>query len=119
MRELRNMSDAEILGPNEQGPRNAKDASFSDSAQQQGPGARPSGQTFPWERLIFTVIFAFIAWFTFWLALGLGLLAGGLRLFGVKTDANIGQYTKQATDYLGNVLAYVAGDKADKPFPFG
>jgi hypothetical protein len=111
------MSDAEILGPNEPGPRNAKDANFSDNDQRQS--AQPVGTTFPWERLIFTLIFAFIAWFTFWLALGLGLLAGGLRLFGVKTEANIGQYTRQAAEYLSNVLAYVSGDKADKPFPFG
>lgn len=114
------MSDAEILGPGDPGPRNAKDANFSgDGSNPNQNGNGGAVRAFPWERLAFSVLYAFIAWFTFWLALVLAIIAGGLRLFGVQADANFGDYAGKATTYLGSVLAYVAGTREDKPFPFG
>lgn len=111
------MSDAEILGPNDPGPRDAKDANFSDSGRGSGSGGQ--AKPFPWERLAFTVLFAFIAWFAFWLTLALALVAGAFKLFGVESQENVASYARKSGAYLSSALSYVSGATDDKPFPFG
>lgn len=112
------MSDAEILGPNDPGPRESKDANFSDQTGRPGPGAEKA-RPFPWERLAFTVLFAFIAWFAFWISLVLAAVGGALKLFGVQTQDNIASYARRSTAYLASALSYVSGETDEKPFPFG
>lgn len=118
------MSDAEILGPNDPGPRDAKDANYSTSNNganggTNGGSGAAAGKSFPWERLALTVVFAFVAWCVFWLSLLLALIAGGLKLFGVQTQENIAALAAKTSGYLGGLLAYVSGSSDDKPFPFG
>jgi hypothetical protein len=113
------MSNAEILGPGEPGPQNAKDANFSDNGGNSTGGAGGQAKSFPWERAAFTVLFAFIAWFAFWLSLVLALIAGAIKLFRVQTQDSIGGYARKSADYLSSCLAYVSGATNDKPFPFG
>ena len=112
------MSDAEILGPNEPGPRDARDANFGDSGNR-GGGAGRQATAFPWERLAFTVLFAFISWFAFWLTLALAVIAGALKLFNVQTQENVATYARKSGDYLSSALSYVSGATDVKPFPFG
>jgi hypothetical protein len=115
------MSDAEILGPNDPGPRDTKDANYSNAnGGGGGSGGKAAGaKPFPWERLAFTVLFAFIAWFTFWLALILALVAGVLKVFGQSSQENFAGYARKMSDYLVSSLAYVSGSTDEKPFPFG
>jgi hypothetical protein len=112
------MSDAEILVPNDPGPRGAKDANFAGNS---GDGGASGGKVraFPWERLAFTFLFALVAWMVFWLSLILALASGGLKLFGVQTQENIGAFARKSSQYLVSVLDYVSGESDVKPFPFG
>jgi hypothetical protein len=116
------MSNAEVFGPNDPGPRDAKDAGYTDGNGGSGGGQNGGGaaaKPFPWERLAFTVIFAFVAWFAFWLALILALISGGLKLFNVSSQENFAGYARSLYEYLSSVLAYVSGTTETKPFPFG
>ena len=107
------MTDAHILGPDEPGPRPSGDAKYS------GPNSSdPVSKSFPWERVFFTVAFAFVAWFVFWVALFLALATAVIRLTNVKLEADIGGYTGRAVRYLRDILSYIAGLKDEKPFPF-
>lgn len=112
------MSDAEILGPNDPGPRDTKDANYSNTGGGQSGGQGQSAKSFPWERLAFTVIYAFVAWVAFWLALILAVIGGGLKLFGLSSQENFAGYARRAADYVGEALAYVSGATEKKPFPF-
>lgn len=116
------MSDAEILGPNDPGPRDARDANYSGAGGGGGAGNGEKGgsaRAFPWERLAFTILFAFAAWFAFWVALILALISGALKLFGQSSEENFSGYTRKVSDYLASTLAYVSGATDQKPFPFG
>ena len=106
------MSDAHILGPNEPGPRGPEDAKYTNS------GPTPDHKTFPWERVAFTIGFAFVAWFAFWGALILALVAIVIRLTNVKLEADIAGYARVMATYLGDVLGYIGGSREEKPFPF-
>lgn len=118
------MSDAEIYGPNDPGPRDARDANYAGSSGGRsggsgGDGPSASGRAFPWERVAFTVIFAFFAWVAFWVALALALISGALRIFGQSSQENFTGYAQKVSDYLAKSLAYISGSTEEKPFPFG
>lgn len=113
------MTDAEILGPNDPGPRDSKDANYSGGKDGGGTGGGAAAKPFPWERLAFTVVFAFIAWVTFWLALVMALISGALRIFGQSSQENFAGYAQKVSRYLASTLAYVSGSTDEKPFPFG
>lgn len=112
------MSDAEILGPNDPGPQNAKDANYRSGPNAGGTEQRQESRV-PWERIIFTLIFAGVAWITFWIALVLALISAVVRLSGANWGANLADYAAKATNYLNACLSYVAGVTDVKPFPFG
>jgi hypothetical protein len=112
------MSDAEVLGPDEPGPRNTKDANYGENngrRQDNGGAAR----TFPWERLALTAVFAVVAWFMFWVTLFLAVAAGGLKLAGIEASANVAGYARKSSNYLASVLTFVSGATDEAPFPFG
>lgn len=115
------MSDAEILGPNDPGPRDTKDANYANTGGAGGGQTGGQGQSvksFPWERLAFTAIYAFVAWVAFWLALILALIGGVLKIFGLSSQENFAGYARRTADYVGEALAYVSGATEKKPFPF-
>lgn len=111
------MSDAEILGPNDPGPQNAKDANFGASSGGSG-GAQSRQGGIPWERIVFTVIFAGVAWVTFWIALTLALISAAVRLSRANWGGNLAEYSARATNYLNACLTFVSGATDAKPFPF-
>ncbi|HAH10206.1 MAG TPA: hypothetical protein DCL54_04040 [Alphaproteobacteria bacterium] len=106
------MSDASHDDVSRNGP---TDASF----EQQSAGPSGAGRRrFDWERLFFTLLFAFGAWVTFWLALFFALAAYVTRAFGWQIQADLAGYARQASSYLGDIFDYVSGRSDEKPFPF-
>jgi hypothetical protein len=68
--------------------------------------------------VIFTGVFAVAAWFAFWIALFLGLAAAVVRIGGFKLEVDIAHYAMTCARFLSDALAYVAGRREEKPFPF-
>lgn len=111
---MTDMSASDSGNPN--GPQPPRDAAYNDA---QSTGSAPERAAFPWVRLAYSAGFALVAWFVFWIALVLA--AGRFILIALKGDQS-GDYQRFVARwiaYLAHVVAFVALEREDKPFPLG
>ncbi|MBI1239917.1 MAG: DUF4389 domain-containing protein [Alphaproteobacteria bacterium] len=73
---------------------------------------------FPWKRLIFAVLFSLIAWFAFWIALGLALIQFIYVAIERRPNEELKAVTRNIAQYLREVFGYITFARDEKPFPF-
>lgn len=88
-----------------------------------GPGTAPPLESeerygFPWKRLIFAVLFSLIAWFAFWIALGLALIQFIYVAIERRPNEELKAVTRNIAQYLREVFSYITFARDEKPFPF-
>jgi hypothetical protein len=112
------MSDTHTSGSadNAPGGRAGSDANFSGQAAQDGA---TSGRRFPWERLIYSLGFAVVAWFAFWGVLLLAIVNFVMIAINGSASADLRGFTRAWVRYLGDLASYIVGVRDEKPFPFG
>lgn len=79
---------------------------------------RAPAEPFPWKRLVFALLFAVIGWFTFWIALALGVLQFIFVGFERKPNEDLKRLNKNLSQYLRDLIAYITFARDEKPFPF-
>ena len=82
-----------------------------------------SGQTqrapFPVSRLLLSILFAFIGWFAFQVAIVVSVIHWILIAVNREPHPEFRQFVRAVVQYVAQVLGYVAWMHDDKPFPFG
>jgi hypothetical protein len=76
-------------------------------------------KSFPWERLLLSVLFAAIAWFAFWGLLFLAVIMWVLIAVSREPHLEFKRFVSIGAKYVGQCLAYVLTISNDKPFPLG
>jgi hypothetical protein len=84
----------------------------------------PSGEgtqraPFPVARLLFSILFAFIGWFAFQVAIVVSIIHWILIAVNRDPHPEFRQFVRAVVQYVAQVLGYVAWIHDDKPFPFG
>ena len=83
------------------------------------PGQDLQVKSFPWERLLLSVLFAAIAWFAFWGLLFLAVIMWVLIAVSREPHLEFKRFVSIGARYVGQCLAYVLTISNDKPFPLG
>jgi hypothetical protein len=83
-----------------------------------GAQARPT-QPFPVERLLFSIGFAVIAWFVFWVALLLAVLQFVVTAIAGKVNEELRGISRNVVAYLDQLLSYIGFSRDERPFPLG
>ena len=89
-----------------------------------GPEPLPGQDTtqrapFPVSRLLFSILFAFIGWFAFQVAIVVSVIHWILIAVNREPHPEFRQFVKAVVQYVAQTLGYVAWIHDDKPFPFG
>lgn len=85
----------------------------------------PSRLPFPWERLLYAVGFAIVAWCVFWVVIVLAVVQFVLMLVQSITATVTGHpsdelklFCRRMIQYLLELLAYITFVRETPPFPF-
>jgi len=74
---------------------------------------------FPAIRLLYSIGFAVIAWFVFWLVLAVAILQFVVIVIDGKVNGEIRDFSLRLLQYLAELLSFVAFVRDDQPFPIG
>jgi len=74
---------------------------------------------FPWQRFLFSVMFAVLGWFAFWLTIALAIIMWVLVAVSREPHAEFRQFVNASARYVWQCLAYVVLLREEKPFPLG
>jgi hypothetical protein len=74
---------------------------------------------FPWERFLFSVMFAVLGWVAFWLTIVLAIILWVLVAVSREPQAEFKQFVNASARYVWQCLAYVVLLRDEKPFPLG
>jgi hypothetical protein len=88
------------------------------SSSQSLPAVRPH-LPFPGLRLVYSLLFALVAWFVFWIALFVGLLQFVVVAINGQTSDELKRLSVNVLQYLGDLLAYITFVRDEPPFPVG
>ena len=91
------------------------------SAGTNAPGlpAVRSRVPFPALRLVYSFLFAIIAWFVFWISLLVALIQFIVVTVDGRASEDLRRMSANLMQYLGDLLAYIAFVRDDPPFPIG
>ena len=96
------------------------DASTPDASYEPPtPVQEAAPRSFPWERLILSVLFAVIAWTAFWALLLLAAIMWILIAVSREPHPEFRRFVSAGAKYVGQCLSYVLTLSDDKPFPLG
>ena len=93
------------------------DASYN--ASNEPPKQIEGSKEFPWQRLVLSVVFAFVA---YWATIGTIIMAAVLFIMSAlsrETQPEFRRFVGACARYVGECLAYVAMQREDAPFPLG
>jgi hypothetical protein len=91
-----------------------------DAAYEPQPtGREVQVRSFPWERLLLSVMYAVIAWFAFWSLLVLAVVMWVLVAFNKEPHEQFRRFVAVGAKYVGQCLSYILLISNDKPFPLG
>ena len=71
-----------------------------------------------WQRALYMVLFAIIAYIILWFLLFLALVQFLLVIINDTENDNLCQFTTRLNAYLLEILAFLSFAKAEVPFPF-
>ncbi len=74
---------------------------------------------FPWQRFLFSVMFAVLGWVAFWLTIVLAVILWVLVAVSREPHPEFKQFVNASARYVWQCLAYVVLLREDKPFPLG
>jgi hypothetical protein len=74
---------------------------------------------FPVVRLLYAIGYALIAWFVFWLVLGLGLFQFLMILLNGRASPELKAFNFSLVQYLWELLAFIVFVRDEQPFPIG
>ena len=94
------------------------DASYSgpEPAQQPLPTIRAP---FPWQRFLYSVMFAVLGWFACWATIVLAIVMWVLIAISREPHPDFKNIVNVFARYVWQCLAYVVQLREDKPFPLG
>jgi Domain of unknown function (DUF4389) len=78
----------------------------------------PVRPPFPFERLLFALLFAVVAWFVFWSAIVLGVAQFVIYAANGRVNEELKEFTLRLVRYLGELLAFIVFVRDERPFPF-
>lgn len=93
---------------------NSSTSSTSGTAQ-----AKSAREPFPIGRLLYSVIFAIVAWFVFWLVVLLAVLQYVATALSGHVNEELKGISRSVIAYLEQLVAYISLVRDDQPFPFG
>jgi hypothetical protein len=79
----------------------------------------PSREPFPVARLLFAVGYAVIAWLVLWITLILALVQFVVVAINGRVNDELKEFSLRLTQYLWELLAFIAFARDDRPFPLG
>jgi hypothetical protein len=74
---------------------------------------------FPIARLLMSILFAFIAWIAFWVAIVVSVVHWILIAINRDPHPEFRSFVKAVVLYVEQTLGYVACMHDERPFPFG
>lgn len=86
-----------------------------------GDNAHPPAVHSPFSasRLLYSLLFAVIAWFTFWIVLVLAAVQLIAILINNRVSEELRRTSLNVIQYLWELLAYVSCVRDEQPFPVG
>lgn len=89
-----------------------------------GPGpasgqSTPQRAPFPVSRLLFSILFAFVGWVAFQIAIIVSIINWVLIAINREPHPEFRQFVRAVVQYVAQTLGYVAWTHDEKPFPFG
>lgn len=92
---------------------------MTDNNSTASPNTDAKKAPFPVTRLLYSIGFAFIAWFVLWIALFLAVVQWIVTAIGGDQNDELKQWSRNVNQYLWEVLSYVVFVRDERPFPFG
>jgi len=89
------------------------------SADAVQPSAIPVHTPFSSARLLYSLLYAVIAWFTFWIVLVLAAVQFICVLLNSRVSEELRRTSLNVIQYLWELLAYVCFVRDEQPFPVG
>lgn len=93
------------------------DASYN--PQPEAPRDVVERAPFPWQRLLLSIMFAFLGWFAFWMTIVLAIIMWVLVAVSSEPHAEFRKFVSASARYVWQCLAYIVMLKDEKPFPLG
>jgi len=81
--------------------------------------AQPARESFPIERLLFSIGFAVVAWFVFWVAILLAVLQFVATAIAGHVNDELKGVSRSVIAYLAQLVSYVSFVSDERPFPLG
>lgn len=81
--------------------------------------AQPARSAFPIERLLFSIGFAVVAWFVFWVAVLLAVLQFVATAIAGHVNDELKGISRSVIQYLNQLVAYISMVSDERPFPLG
>jgi hypothetical protein len=76
-------------------------------------------QPFPIERLLYSILFAIVAWFVFWVVVLLAILQFIATALSGHVNEELKGISQSVIQYLEQLVAYISLVRDDRPFPVG
>ena len=95
---------------------------MTDNQSTSGTPAAPvqaARQPFPIERLLYSIIFAIVAWFAFWLVVLLAILQFIATAISGHVNEELKGISQSVIQYLDQLVSYISLVRDDRPFPLG
>jgi hypothetical protein len=93
------------------------DASYN--APNEPPRQVEGAREFPWQRLLLSVLFGFLAWMAFWFTIVMAVILWILTAISREPQADFQRFVAACARYVGQCLSYVAMQRQEAPFPLG
>lgn len=93
------------------------DASYN--APQDPPRQIESKVEFPWQRLLTSIGFGFLAWCAFWVTVVLAIILWVMMAFNREPQPDLKRIASICAKYVGQALGYAVLLHDETPFPVG
>jgi hypothetical protein len=80
---------------------------------------QPARGAFPIERLLYSIGFAVVAWFVFWVVILLAVLQFVATAIAGHVNEELKGISRSVIQYLGQLVAYISMVSDERPFPLG
>lgn len=107
------MSDAGPANPSDNG---ANDTNYSGTHDDTGAGDR--GMPL-WQRGLYMLGYGILAYFTFWVLIVMAIVQLIVVAIDGKPNTDLRRFSRNAVQYLWELLAFLVFASDERPFPFG